>query len=351
MIPKLTALLLSLWQLALPGYHYEFPRDHFNHPDYQTEWWYYTGNLHTADGRRFGFELTFFREGVDTKEHSDNIWNPSQIYFAHLALSDIDRGKFYHTERLNRAGPGLAGIDLAQQLYWNGNWQVHWISLSRGQQQLQAVVDAFSLELNLNPEKPFVINGRNGVSQKGPQPGQASHYISYTRLGARGTLNYQGTTYALDGLAWMDHEFFTERLGEDLVGWDWFSIQLDDHEEVMMYRLRSKAGGANPYSSGTYVDSKGEGHFIRDFFLEPGKLWRSPSTRAQYPLGWTIDVPGIELHLDEHTRLENQELASKNGFTPSYWEGAVEYSGTMHHNAIKGVGYLEMTGYDGRAPL
>ncbi|HEX4808578.1 MAG TPA: lipocalin-like domain-containing protein [Bryobacteraceae bacterium] len=350
MIPKLTALLLSLWQLALPGYRYEFPRDHFNHPDYQTEWWYYTGNLHTADGRRFGFELTFFREGVDTKEHSDNIWNPSQIYFAHLALSDIDGGKFYHTERLNRAGPGLAGIDLAQQLYWNGNWQVHWISLSSGQQQLQAVADAFSLELNLNPEKPFVINGRDGVSQKGPQPGQASHYISYTRLGARGTLNYQGATYALDGLAWMDHEFFTERLGEDLAGWDWFSIQLDNNQEVMVYRLRSKAGGANPFSSGTYVDSKGEGHFIRDFSLAPGKLWHSSNTGANYPLSWTIDIPGIELHLDEHTRLENQELSSKNGFTPSYWEGAVEYSGTMRQTAIRGAGYLEMTGYDGRAP-
>ncbi|HWF48979.1 MAG TPA: carotenoid 1,2-hydratase, partial [Bryobacteraceae bacterium] len=160
MIAKLSALLFSLWQLALPGYHYEFPRDNFNHPDYQTEWWYYTGNLHTADGRRFGFELTFFREGVDLKASSNGVWDPSQIYFAHLALSDINGGHFYHTERLNRAGPGLAGASLAQQTYWNGNWQVRWISLTTGQQELRAVADQFTLDLNLNPEKPLVINGK-----------------------------------------------------------------------------------------------------------------------------------------------------------------------------------------------
>jgi predicted secreted hydrolase len=351
MIAKLGALLLSIWQLALPGYHYEFPRDHFEHPDYQTEWWYYTGNLRTAGGRHFGFELTFFREGVALNASSNSVWNPSQIYFAHLALSDIDGGHFYHTERLNRAGPGLAGASLAQQTYWNGNWQVHWTSLTTGQQELRGVADQFTLELDLKPEKPFVINGKDGVSQKGPLPGEASHYISFTRLGANGTLSYLGTTYSVDGLAWMDHEFFTEQLGRNLAGWDWFAIQLDDNRELMLYRLRLKSGAVDPYSSGTYVDANGEGHHLTDFSLQPGKIWRSQATGASYPLGWTISVPGIGLHLEEHTRLDDQELTSKNGFTPSYWEGAVEYSGTMEQKPVKGEGYLEMTGYDGRPLL
>ncbi|HEX4230050.1 MAG TPA: lipocalin-like domain-containing protein [Bryobacteraceae bacterium] len=351
MIAKLGAILLSLWQLALPGYHYEFPRDHFSHPDYQTEWWYYTGNLHTADGRHFGFELTFFREGVDVNASSNDVWNPSQIYFAHLALSDIDGGRFYHTERLNRAGPGLAGASFAQQTYWNGNWQVHWTSLTTGQQDLRAIADQFTLELNLNPEKPFVINGEHGVSQKGPLPGEASHYISFTRLGAQGTLSYQGISYSVDGLAWMDHEFFTEQLGKELAGWDWFAIQLDNNQELMLYRLRLKSGAADPYSSGTYVDANGEAHHLTDFSLQPGRVWHSPATGARYPLSWTISVPVIGIYLEEHTRLNDQELASKNGFTPSYWEGAVEYSGTMEQKPVKGVGYLEMTGYDGRPLL
>jgi predicted secreted hydrolase len=350
-IARLAGLLLSIWQLALPGYHYEFPRDHFNHPDYQTEWWYYTGNLHTADGRHFGFELTFFREGVDLKPSPNDVWDPSQIYFAHLALSDIDGGHFYHTERLNRAGPGIAGASLGQQMYWNGNWQVRWTLLTAGRQELRAVADQFSLELNLNPEKPFVVNGKDGISRKGPLPSEASHYISFTRLGARGEISYQGTSYSVDGLAWMDHEFFTDQLDRDLAGWDWFAIQLDNNRELMLYRLRSKSGAADPYSSGTYVDAKGEGHPLNAFLLEPGKVWRSPETGASYPLHWSISVPGIGLHLEEHTRLDDQELASKNGFTPSYWEGAVEYTGTMEQKPVTGMGYLEMTGYDGRPLL
>ena len=148
----------------------------------------------------FGFELTFFREGIDVKAPPKDIWDPSQIYFAHLALSDLDGGKFYHAERLNRAGPGLAGISLAQQTYWNGNWQVHWTSLTTGEQQLRAVADNFALELKLDPKKSFVINGKNGVSQKGPLAGEASHYISFTRLEANGTLNYNGTAYSVE--AW-----------------------------------------------------------------------------------------------------------------------------------------------------
>ena len=340
------------WQLALPGYRYEFPRDHFNHPDYQTEWWYYTGNLRAPDGHRFGFELTFFREAVHLSEQqfaaSDPAWRPDQVYLAHLALSDLDSHEFFHAERLNRAGPGLAGTKLEQQRYWNGNWQVRWISLTTGEQQLEAVCGQFSLRLDLRPEKPLVMHGKDGVSEKGALRGQASHYLSFTRLAANGELSqWHGRAYELTGLAWMDHEFFTQVVDESLAGWNWFAIQLNNNEELMLYRLRQKAGGSSPFSSGTYVDARGMSHFLSaaDFLLSPGEIWQSVASGARYPIAWRIGIPCLQLELSEKTSLPNQELFSKESVTPAYWEGAVTYSGRIHSKPVEGVGYLEMTGY------
>jgi predicted secreted hydrolase len=339
------------WQPALPGYRYQFPRDYFSHPDYQTEWWYYTGNLQTKDGHRYGFELTFFREGVRLSVRAeateDRTWLPDQIYLAHLALSDIDGKSFYHTERLNRAGPGLAGASSAQQRYWNGNWQVRWTSLTRAEQHLEAVCERFTLELQLAPEKPTVINGQNGVSAKGPGAGQASHYISFTRLRARGMLRRSASAETVNGLAWMDHEYFSEQLSRDLAGWDWFAIQLDNNEEIMLYRLRTRAGGKDPYSSGTFVDANGNSHFFSasQFSVTPGEQRHSVRSGATYPVAWKISVPPLELELAEETALQDQELYSKNSVSPSYWEGAGTYRGQREGRKVKGVGYVEMTGY------
>lgn len=356
LIAGLIVLLLPAWavqwQLALPGYRYQFPRDHFSHPGYQTEWWYYTGNLRGADGHRFGFELTFFRQGLDLPKRniasSDATWRPDQIYLAHSALSDIDGQEFYHAERLNRAGPGLAGVDAGRHRYWNGNWQVRWTSTLTEAQKLEAVCRRFTLQLDLAPEKPLVIHGENGVSQKGPELGRASHYISFTRLRAVGQLHWNGTSLDVTGLAWMDHEFFTEQLDATDAGWDWFAIQLESNEELMLYRLRKKSGQADPYSSGTYVDAHGQAHFLNSsqFSLSPNTAWQSPNTGAHYPLEWKISVPSLDLELSQRTLLNNQELFSKDQTFPSYWEGAVTYSGRIHGQPVSGVGYLEMTGYD-----
>lgn len=341
----------QVWQRAMPGYEYSFPRDYFNHPNYETEWWYYTGNLRARDGHRYGFELTFFRRAVHlppkTAESEDVTWRPDQLYLAHLALSDIDGGTFYHTERLNRAGPGLAGISLDQQRYWNGNWQARWNSLTTGKQELQAVCDRFTLTLDLEPQKPTVVHGQAGIIRKGPERGQTSHYISFTRIAARGKLERNGRAVSVNGLAWMDHEFFTEPSGSDVRGWDWFSIQLDNGEELMLYRLLDGTGNETPYSSGTYVDSQGKATFLDagQFSLVPGDTWRSPDSGARYPIGWTIAVPSLDLQLSERTALKDQELFTKGGVSPVYWEGAVSYEGQMHGRPVKGVGYLEMTGY------
>ena len=210
-----------------------------------------------------------------------------------------------------------------------------------------------TLLLELKPEKPPVIHGQNGVSQKGPEPGKASHYISFTRLAADGTLSWKGQTFHLRGTAWMDHEFFSRQLDDGQAGWDWFCVQLENREELMFYRLRKKNGAGDPFSSGTFVDAQGAGHFLTasDFTLEPGARWTSPTTGATYPVAWTIRVPSLGLQLAAATLLEDQELDSKHRFGPSYWEGAMRYRGTRAGQPIQGVGYLEMTGYDGASVL
>ena len=351
------ALAAQSWQVAKPGYKYEFPRDHFSHPNFQTEWWYYTGNVRAADGHRFGFELTFFRQGqhVTAEQVADSaaVWRPDQIYVAHLALSDIDGKQFFHTQRLNRAGPELAGAGLTDRKYWNGNWQSKWISLASGQQELQAVTEKLKLRLQLTPEKPFVINGENGVSRKGPLPGEASHYITCTRLAAGGKLTWNGRNYDAKGVAWMDHEFFTESADNELAGWDWFAIQLDNRRELMLYRLRSKSG-SDRFSSGTFVDADGKSRYLNasQFHITPVKTWHSTNSGATYPISWKITVPPLGFEMTEETALENQELFDRDKLTPTYWEGAVTYSGFMQGTPARGVGYLEMTGYGGRtSPL
>ena len=333
------------YQQAMSGYRYEFPRDHFDHPDYRTEWWYYTGNLKAADGHRFGFELTFFRQGVDRSSQQAGDWAVRDVYLAHLALSDIDGGHFYHTERLNRAGPGLAGASPEQQRVWNGNWRVQWIG---GHQQLQAITADYTLHLTMTSRKPPVIHGRNGISQKGAGEDNASHYISFTRLLTSGEIELNGKTNTVEGTSWMDHEFFSSGLDHDEVGWDWLSLQLADNTELMVYRLRHKDGSVDPYSSGTYVDANGKSTFLgaRDFSMAPtGETYASPAMKAIYPIAWKVAIPSLRLELQLKTPLASQELTSGASAGLSYWEGAIDINGTRGGTAITGVGYLEMAGY------
>ena len=337
---------MAEYRNALPGYRYKFPHDHFNHPDFQTEWWYYTGNVKSGDGHRFGFELTFFRQGVDRDSRTNSTWDVRDLYFAHLALSDLDGGKFLHAERGNRAGPGIAGVSDADGRIWNGNWQVAW----RGNEQVLQAIDArFALHFTLRSAKPPVIHGENGVSQKAEGAGRASHYISLTRLNTQGEIELGGTRVPVTGTAWMDHEFFTHQLEAGQVGWNWMSIQFQDNSELMLFHIRRKDGSIDPYSAGTFVDARSDTTHLRrdEFTLEPaGATWASPATRAVYPVRWKISVPKLGIALESSTLLPSQELVSSAGFVPAYWEGAVVFAGTKGGSSIGGVGYLEMTGYD-----
>jgi predicted secreted hydrolase len=325
------------YKVALPGYHYQFPRDHFNHPEFRTEWWYYTGNVRARDGHRYGFELVFFRQGQDRKPDNPSVWRVDDLYLAHLALTDIDAGRFRYYKRLNRAGPGIAGVSFQEGRIWNGNWQVRWDKAS-DVQSLSAVADGVSFSLRLTPVKPPVINGVNGVSQKAAGAGKASYYVSFPRLAVEGRLD--GAEVA--GSAWMDHEWFTQQLDASQQGWDWFSVQLANGADLMLFDLRRTDGATDPYSSGTYIAPDGRATHLQraDFTLQPLEYWTSPKTGAKYPVKWRISVPSKGVVLECAAAVRGQELVSEDDCSPTYWEGAVTYSGSS-----AGVGYLEMTGY------
>jgi predicted secreted hydrolase len=338
--------LAAQYREAVPGYHFQFPHDYFDHPDFQTEWWYYTGNLKSQSGRHFGFELTFFRQALDGNPAPATPWDVKDLYFAHFAISDLDGQHFYHAERTNRAGPGIAGASESASRIWNGNWETHWTGTG---QELQAITSKMQLQLTLHPEKPPVIHGENGVSQKAQGAGHASYYISLTRLAATGKLAINGEDLQVSGLAWMDHEFFTHQLAPDQVGWDWLSVQLEDNTELMLFHIRRKDGSIDPFSAGTYVDAQGKSTHLQaaDFALTPqSQTWASPVTHAAYPIAWKIAVPKLGIELEERTRLTTQEMTGDSAFIPSYWEGAISLEGRHANAPVSGVGYLEMTGYD-----
>lgn len=328
------------YRQAVPGYRFRFPRDHFNHPAFQTEWWYYTGNVRRGDGHRYGFELVFFRQGVGeparrTAAQNPSAWRVEDIYLAHLALTDIDGRGFRYFERINRAGPGIAGVSFETGRIWNGNWQAQW-DLTTGAQTLSAVAEGIRFRLRLAPVKPPVIHGEDGISRKAAEAGRASYYISFTRLQVAGALNGAGVS----GTAWMDHEWFTNLLGSGERGWDWFSVQRDDGTELMLFEVR-RNDGKEPFAAGTYVDRDGRSTYLKpgSFTVQPLEFWTSPKTRARYPVRWRIVIPPLRSTFDCVAAVADQELADgKDG--NSYWEGAVAYSGSLH-----GAGYLEMTGY------
>ena len=324
---------------ALPGYAFVFPRDHFEHSDFKTEWWYYTGNVWSKSGQRFGFELVFFRVGEGLENASNpSAWRIADVYLANAALTDIDARKFFYQERANRAGPGIAGASFASQRIWNGNWSATW---NGERQTLIALTPAFAFHLTLVPSTPAIIEGENGVSQKGNGVGHASHYVSFPLLAVTGNVRSANRSIDVSGEAWMDHEWFTHELEPDQTGWDWFSVQLENKTELMLFDLRRKDGSLDANSSGTFIDQSGHGHHLtsREFSLKPLEWWISPKTHARYPIRWSVSIRSLGLQLECRAKLPDQELDVLHG--SKYWEGAVDYSGS-----VRGTGYLEMTGYD-----
>ncbi len=314
-----------------------FPQDFGPHSDFQTEWWYYTGNLSTKDGRNFGYQLTFFRRALSPDEiERESRWATSDIYFAHFALTDVESGQFYSNERWSRGAAGLAGSQSYPFKVWIDNWSV----TGNGEiVRLSAQDDEFSIELTLKSEKPIVLQGDKGLSQKSAEPGNASYYFSQTRLKSSGTISIGGNNFGVSGLSWLDREWSTSALGENQEGWDWFSIQLDDGREIMLYQLRLKGGGVDPYSSGSYIKNYGSVKQLNagDFEINSIDTWKSPATGIIYPSKWEISIHDYNLALTVTPFLKNQEV----NLSFTYWEGAVKVTG----DGLSGKGYVELTGY------
>ena len=336
---------LSRFEHAVPGRALRFPRDHASHPTFQTEWWYYTGHLRAADGVEYGYQLTFFRRRVD-----ESGWSPQHLFMAHFAISDTRRQRLFFAEKINRPTLGMAGAGENRYHVWNDDWRAELVGPYH---HLQARTDELSINLILVPEKGPVVHGLDGISQKGEGKGQASYYYSFTRLKTDGLLRVDGTTREVTGISWMDHEFGSSQLGPTQVGWDWFSVQLDDQTELMLYRMRHADGSIDPHSSGTLVHPDGRTeHLGRDAVRVVARgSWTSPHSGATYPQIWELHIPGAGMQLHLVPTFPDHELDTRNSTRAVYWEGRVQVEGTYAGRPARGLGYVELVGYKGRIDL
>jgi predicted secreted hydrolase len=328
-----------------------FPEDLAAHEDFQTEWWYYTGNLETAEGRHFGFELTIFRIGLlppTTALPTDSKWFGHSLYFAHFAISDVGSERFYAFERYSRPGPGLAGAQADPYRVWLEDWNI--TQKTEGVYQLQASEQNIALDLSLTDEMGIVLQGDKGFTRGGENITNTAYYYSQPRLRAEGSIQIEGTSYPIAGLAWKDHEFSSGVLDKNQIGWDWFSLQFEDGRALMLYQLRNRDGKPSDYSSGTFIAEDGTPRTLErpDFSIRVLDTWRSPHTQGEYPANWEIHLDEQNCLLEVTPWMADQELDFP---AVTYWEGAVRFEGTCDGGQIQGNGYVELTGYAGNLPL
>lgn len=321
-----------------------FPQDHGPHPDFRSEWWYATGNLDGPGGERFGYELTVFRIALappDSTASADSSgWTSRQLYMAHFGLTDGVGRTHRAFERFSRGAAGLAGAHASPFRVWLEGWSFEEGEGGMPAMRVRAAQDGYAVDLTLRPDKPAVLQGDRGLSQKGPGIGNASHYYSLTRLVTEGTVETPRGRVAVTGASWFDREWSTSALAADQVGWDWFALQLADGRDLMLYQLRQKDGTASPFSSGVIVAPDGQATPlpVSAYRLVPERSWRSPHSGIEYPVAWRVDIPQENLVLRVTPVVDDQEL----NVSVRYWEGAVDVSGP---GGLSGRGYLEMTGY------
>ena len=322
---------------------FSFPADHGSHAGFRTEWWYFTGNLTTAEGRRFGYQLTFFRNQLRAEPVArPSAWAAYEVFMAHFALTDVDAGRFYAAERFRRAAQGLAGATAEPFRVWLEPWSAAALTGEIPPLRLVAADGEVALDLELTPGKPLVLQGEAGLSRKGAEPGNASYYYSFTRLPTAGSIEVGGERFAVSGASWMDREWSTSSLSTGQVGWDWFALHLNDGRDLMVYQLRRGDGTADPASRGALIDAGGGSVPLlpEEVALRTRSTWRSP-TGAIYPSRWHLSLPNHGLDLELTPLLDDQE--HRGAF--AYWEGAVEVRGINSGQPVAGVGYIEMTGY------
>ena len=340
---------------ALAGRTFSFPQDHFSHPEFKTEWWYYSGHLQSQDqGKKsYGYQLTFFRTGLkrETKSQKSR-WSIQDLYFAHLTITDESKKKFEYLEKISRGSLGEAGAlpyKPSEKTFriWIEDWAIEGKGPAMQNHFVKAGDKNFGIELMLTPEKNPVIHGQNGVCQKAEGEGYASHYYSITRLKAEGKIFLKNMELPVQGISWMDHEFGSSQLREYQVGWDWFSIQLNNGMDLMFYQIRHHDGKIDPYSSGTIIFPNGNHQplSLKDFQIEALEKWKSRKSGATYPARWIVKVPPHQIEMLLTPTVKDQELITKESTRVTYWEGSVKVEGKCENSSIKGMGYVELTGY------
>jgi predicted secreted hydrolase len=335
------------WAVAVPGYQINFPRDHYPHNQFRTEWWYFTGNLKTPDDRAFGYQVTFFRHGYRpalTREPVISRFVMNDVKFAHFAVTDVSSDKFYFDSRVSRGAYGEAGFGDGKRLAWIDNWELDF----DGGFQLKAATKDYAVQLELTPEKPAALQGEEGLSQKADGQGHASYYYSITRLRTSGTVTIGDKNYVIGGSSWFDREWATNQLTPQQAGWNWFAIQLSDGSDIMLYQMRLKDGRIDSHSNGKWIAADGSttNLAVDDFQLVPAKFWESPANKANYPIEWRLNIPKLDLELEVVPPVKNQELE----LSVVYWEGCIRLKGRRAGKPVDGVGYMELTGYQGDSP-
>lgn len=325
---------------------FTFPEDHGPHPDYKTEWWYFTGSLSSPDERRFGYQFTIFRialspEPPDSGRTSE--WATNQLYMAHFTVTDVASNQFRSFERFSRGAAGLAGAAAAPLRVWLEDWTIRQDETSPSLFRIFAEQEGTSIDLRLEPVKPVILQGQDGYDRKGPRPGDASYYYSISRLATTGHISTPQGVFDVKGLSWMDREWSTSALDTNQIGWDWFSLHLSDGRDLMYYQIRERGGDVSPFSDGVLIDQEGSTTplLASDVEIEVTARWKSPRTGAEYPAGWSLRIPSEQLELEIIPYVLDQELET----TVRYWEGAVRLIGKDAEEPIDGSGYIEMTGY------
>ncbi len=335
------------YRAAIEPREFIFPSDHGPHPDFRSEWWYFTGHLESDDGERFGYQLTFFRQALAPQAQTrSSSWATRQLYLAHFALTDVEADVFHSFERLSRGAAGLAGAGGNRPFrVWVEDWSAESIGVEAFPLRLRATSresPTIALDLTLEKHKPVVLQGDRGLSQKGEGAGDASYYYSLTRIAARGTIRLGDRSVPVTGISWLDREWSTSALGKGQIGWDWFSIQLDDQRELMLFQLRRADGSIDPISHGVLVAVDGSTRSLRyqDYSIEVTATWRSRHGTV-YPSGWLLNIPTASLALELAPLVADQEL----DVSFRYWEGAVSVGGTENDKPVRGLGYVELVGY------
>jgi predicted secreted hydrolase len=335
------------WRTSEPGWKYEFPRDHGPHREFKTEWWYATGTLSDGNGRDFGFQLTFFRQGIHPggRPPGSSRFRVTELPFAHFAVTDVAGGTFRHFQKSSRGAFGEAGFSIPSpgesRMAWMEGWELRQEAPERF--RLKACEAGRAIDLELLQQREPLLHGKDGISPKSAKPGHASNYYSLTRLHASGTVTIDGKVHAVTGLVWFDHEWSTNSLDPDEAGWDWSGLHLSNGEDLMIFRIRDRSG-KTVFSSGSLRDGTGAVTDLTDLLLTPEGIWKSPHSGGLYPATLSVEIPSRNLHLTIKPRLPDQELL----LSPfAYWEGSVRGEGRSGTNRVTAEGYLELTGYGG----